>query len=233
MDDSNPPVWAAWRPQRFGHSDVRKVSDPLIEPLWIGERVLVEVETAGSRAVDGPYVAILDEAGDPIDDFPGVQAGVAAATRATSLLIDGYLTDQVERGVEHSTVPAVTMPKFGDLTRQVLMGGGRRREEYLPEDRNLPANPAVPTTLVAVDLLMVDDESLLEVPLLERKRVLESVLDENQFVRRGIYVRPPLDPWLVSWRSIGFHSIAFKAANSRYRPGLDNSGWAIARIPSR
>jgi len=233
MNDLDQPSWTAWRPQRFGHVDVRKVRDPLIEPLWIGERVTIELETSGPRAQAGPHVAILDEAGDRIEDFPAVEAGLVEAARATSLLIDGYLTDQVERGPEHSTIPAVAMPKVGDLTRQMLIGGGRRREEFTPLERSLPANPEVPTTLIAVDLLMVDGESLLDVPLLERKRILESVLDENQFVRRGIFVRPPLDPWLVSWRSIGFHSIAFKAANSRYRPGLDNDGWAIARIPSR
>ncbi len=108
------------------------------------------------------------------------------------------------------------------MTRQLLMGGGRRHEELYPVDKPTPIDPGAPTTFVAVDVLMVDDEELLDVPLLERKRVLESVLDENQFVRRGIYVRPPLDAWLISWRSIGFHSIAFKAANGRYRPGLDN-----------
>jgi hypothetical protein len=233
MSDLEQPSWSAWRPQRFGRSDVRKVSDPLIEPLWIGERVFVELETTGARAQAGPHVAILDEAGDRIEDFPDVEAGLVAAARATSLLIDGYLTDQVERGAEHQTIPAVAMPKVGDLTRQMLIGGGRRREEFTPVERSLPADPSVPTTLIAVDVLMVDDESLLDVPLLERKRILESVLDENQYVRRGIYVRPPLNSWLVSWRSIGFQSIAFKAANSRYRPGLDNDGWAIARIPSR
>ena len=233
MNDLDQPSWTAWRPQRFGRSDVRKVRDPLIEPLWIGERVLVELDARGSAGQPGPQVAILDEAGDRIADFPAIEAGIVDAARATSLLIDGYLTDQVERGAEHSTIPAVAMPKVGDLTRQMLIGGGRRREEFTPLERSLPANPEVPTTLIAVDLLIVDGESLLDVPLLERKRILESVLDENQFVRRGIYVRPPLDPWLVSWRSIGFHSIAFKAANSRYRPGLDNDGWAIARIPSR
>jgi hypothetical protein len=233
MNDPSQPSRAEWRPQRFGRSNVRKVIDPLIEPVWVGERVLVEIETTGPRAEAGPYVAILDENGEPIDAFPEVAAGLGAAARATSLVVDGYLTDGVERGLENAGLTGVPVPKASDLTRQLLMGGGRRREELLPLERSVPANPLVPTTFVAVDLLMVDDQELLDVPLLERKRVLESVLDENQFVRRGIYVRPPIDPWLVSWRSIGFHSIAFKAANGRYRPGLDNDGWAISRIPNR
>jgi hypothetical protein len=129
MNDLDEPSWTAWRPQRFGRSDVRKVRDPLIEPLWIGERVLVELDARGSRGQPGPQVAILDESGDRIADFPDIEAGLADAARATSLLIDGYLTDQVERGAEHRTIPAVAMPKVGDLTRQMLIGGGRRRED--------------------------------------------------------------------------------------------------------
>lgn len=233
MSDPSQPSRAEWRPQRFGRHDVRKVVDPLIEPVWVGERVLVEIETVGSRVADGPYVAILDETGEVIDAFPEVAAGLGAAARATSLVLDGYLTDRVERGPENAGPAGVPVPKASDLTRQLLMGGGRRHEELAPLERNVPADPSVPTTFVAVDLLMVDDQDLLDVPLLERKRLLESVLDENQFVRRGVYVRPPVDPWLVSWRSIGFHSVAFKAANGRYRPGLDNDGWAISRIPNR
>jgi hypothetical protein len=233
MSDASQPSRAEWRPQRFGRSNVRKVIDPLIEPVWVGERVLVEIETVGPRAGDGSYVAILDETGEPIDAFPDVAAGLAAAARATSLVLDGYLTDGVARGLEHGGLTGVPVPKASDLTRQLLMGGGRRHEELAPPEKTVMADPSVPTTFVAVDLLMVDDQELLDVPLLERKRVLESVLDENQFVRRGVYVRPPLDPWLISWRSIGFHSVAFKAANGRYRPGLDNDGWAISRIPNR
>jgi hypothetical protein len=233
MSDASQPSRAEWRPQRFGRSNVRKVVDPLIEPVWVGERVLVQIETAGPWVGDEPRVVILDEEGEPIDDFPEVAAGLGAAARATSLILDGYLTDRVQRGSEDSNLTGVQVPKASDLTRQLLMGGGRRHEELGPADPSRQADPSLPTTFVAVDLLMVDDQELLDVPLLERKRVLESVLDENQFVRRGIYVRPPLDPWLISWRSIGFHSVAFKAANGRYRPGLDNDGWAISRIPNR
>jgi ATP-dependent DNA ligase len=84
---------------------------------------------------------------------------------------------------------------------------------------------------VAVDLLRIDGETLLDVPLLERKRLLDGILVEGPLVRRGIHVKPPIDLWLSTWRSLGFRSLAYKQANSRYRPGEANEDWATASIP--
>ena len=72
---------------------------------------------------------------------------------------------------------------------------------------------------VAIDLLWLDDISLLDVPLLERRRLLDGVLIESDVVRRGAYVRPPIATWLGSWRSQGFGGVTYKAANSRYLRG--------------
>jgi ATP-dependent DNA ligase len=114
---------------------------------------------------------------------------------------------------------------------------GRRRSRTKPpaieqtERDPLPVDGDV--ALVAVDLLWLDDEPLLSVPLLERKRILESVLGESRLVRRGIYVRPPVDTWLGSWRSFGFSRLAYKAANSRYVPGATNPQWTVGDLPAR
>ncbi len=62
-------------------------------------------------------------------------------------------------------------------------------------------NPFILVALVAVDLLWLDDESICDVPLLERRRLLESVLTESQLVRVGVFVKPPIDRWLGGWRS--------------------------------
>ena len=70
-------------------------------------------------------------------------------------------------------------------------------------------------------------------PLLERKRILESVLRESRLVRLGTYVRPPIDGWIGAWRMFGFRRLSFRGANSRYVPGAKNQEWAQAEIPRR
>ena len=86
---------------------------------------------------------------------------------------------------------------------------------------------------VAIDMLWLDGEPLFDVPLLERKRLLESVLAETDLIRVGQYVRPPIDTWIGSWRALGFSGMTFKAANGRYRPGTTAKDWATASMPRR
>ena len=87
--------------------------------------------------------------------------------------------------------------------------------------------------IVLVDLLWLDGTPLLDIPLLERRRQLESVIGESDLVRRGIYVRPPIDSWVGSWRSFGFPGISFKSANGRYAPGALAADWASVPMPRR
>jgi hypothetical protein len=222
-----------WRPQGFGNSRAAAIDDPLVEPLWSGVRVLAHV--------DAGRTTLRDLDGDLVDDFPEINTALAGAIRAERVVVDAHLTHQPvqaiaevaardSRGAEAPTATAVVGQWwFGGLLR------GRRRKATLdPETVGrdpLPANADI--AIVVVDLLAIDDQPLLDVPLLERKRILESVLVESEYVRRGIYIRPPIDTWIGSWRTFGFNRMAFKAANSRYLPGEPNPDWAIADLPSR
>lgn len=218
----------AWRPQSFGRARARDIRDPLIEPLWSGDRVLVHVE-AGD-------VAIVDARGESrTEGLDAVTDAIRSVVRAGSLVLDGYLTTQASRPQAGMAWTGPEMPSAGEVTAQMLIGGrGRNRNQKKSLEVATPRpDPEAPLAFVAIDLLALDDEPLLDVPLLERKRLLESVLDEAELVRRSVFVRPPIAVWLNSWRALGFTAVAFKSANGRYEPGIASDGWAMAPIPDR
>jgi ATP-dependent DNA ligase len=80
---------------------------------------------------------------------------------------------------------------------------------------------------VAVDLLRVDYVTLFDVPLLERKRLLEGVLVQSPLIRLSPYVTPPIQAWLRTWRMAGFKGAIVKGANSKYVPGRRTFEWTI------
>lgn len=227
------PDVGAWRPQQFGRENVRRIVDPIVEPLWIGERTIVRV-TGGS-------VDFLDASGRPAAGYSAELADVAdglrRGVRASDAVLDGYLTRQPAAGPALVRMPeAVAVPTAAELATQLLVGiRNDHRRRLLEDDRAIAAveRADAPLAFVAVDLLEIDGTSLLDVPLLERKRLLASAIEEGDLLRVGAFVRPPVDSWLGTWRSIGFLEVAYKAANGRYRPGAMSDDWATARIPKR
>lgn len=221
------------QPMPYGRVDTGAVRDPIIEPLWLGRRVLANL-------VAGELASLSDELGEPLIAFAGLRGEIAAANLASTLIVDGYLTAQIRDSTGLPT-PDVTegVASAAQLGRQMIMGGGglRREERRDRAEATFKSRAAMPEEsgagFVAVDLLELDGESLLAVPLLERKRLLESALAESTNVRRTPIVRAPASTWYAQWRAVGFVEMAFKAANSRYTPGVVSRDWAIARIPKR
>lgn len=220
------------RPQAFGHRSPERIRDPLVEPGWPGQRVLA--------AAAGGTAALHDEAGTPVEGHAILTAALAAMTARTAdgAILDGYLTKQVvadDRGVY--TGPD-ELPSAGRLIAQSMVGVRRNRAaeaaERLEAEREARTfGPEDPVNLVLVDLLWLDGEWLLDVPLLERKRLLEAVVPGDELVRPGLYVRPPIATWVGSWRAQGFTALTYKAADSRYRPGTASDAWTSSGMPRR
>jgi len=221
---------STWRPQEYGAKRAADIRDPLIEPLWNGLRVLA--------FVTGGEAHFIDVYGDDVPGHEDVAAQLATASTAATLLVEGVLTPEPLR----PSVDVATRERIGPpattktLTTMVVGDRGDRKDrlaDRAEEARLRSENPEGPVAFVAVDLLWLDDQSLCDVALLERRRVLESVLTESELVRVGVFVKPPIDPWLGAWRSFGFNKVTFKAANSRYVPGQPNPDWGVADIPRR
>jgi len=218
-------VLATLRPQTYGNGSPSRVRDPLVEPLWTGIRVLAAVDAEGAT--------LVDEVGGAITQMEAVLEALVAGTRAGGIVIDGFLTKQAASRWPRVHISSEDMPSMGSL-----MGLRRNRAKDISKlkEESLEARDFGPDdviTLVVIDLLWLDDTSLIDVPLLERRRLLESVLEESDLLRLGTFVRPPIENWAGSWRAQGFSGLTFKAANSRYLPGEPNPDWVISGMPRR
>ena len=217
------------RPQAYALVRSDKISNPIVEPQGEGVRVLAAVEAGAA--------AIHDEAGEPFEERPELPPALARAAQVDSAVFDGYLTKQPT--AEHlETLPGPDMPSVGQLAAKPFLGIRRDRVKEAEEER-ARLRAAVTfgedeiVAFVATDLLWLDGESLLDVPLLERKRLLDSVLVESELVRVGAYVRPPILTWVSTWRRLGFHGLSYRAANSRYHPGDQREEWTTGPMPRR
>jgi len=216
----------------FGRTRIRDVRDGLWEPLWAGQRVLVDV--LGGR------VGIRDEHNDLLEGFDLLREAILWCSQADELVLDGYLMPGPLRDTEGvGALPGTDAIKSaGAVGRHFLVGGGGKAAERREAERAASAQrsllePTAPAALVAVDLLWLDGEPLLDVPLLERKRLLDSVLVNAELVRRTVAVRPPVERWFLQWKAMGFLELAVKDVNSRYTPGQPSKGWATDLIPKR
>lgn len=78
---------------------------------------------------------------------------------------------------------------------------------------------------VAVDLLELDGTTLLDIPLQERRRLLESIVVERVQVFVTPAVKQPIAGWLQGWREHGFRHFVAKHQNARYAVGDRNDDW--------
>jgi bifunctional non-homologous end joining protein LigD len=145
----------------------------------------------------GGRVSITDEDGEPAPpDLAEAAQLLEPLIDANEALIDGVWTNM----------------KLAD-------------EGSIGEARDVAAAARGGPAFVAVDLVELDGQSLHEVPYLERRRLLQSVLEEKARIRISQAVRRPIQNWLPAWRALGFEYYLAKHINSRYRPGEVSEQW--------
>ncbi len=221
-------VLGSLRPQAFGRGRPDRVSDPIVEPLWAGIRALASVDRTGAL--------LRDESGEPIEDQPEILSALTAAALSDGIVLDGFLTKQAAQDGSGVYIRTDFVPTLGSSVGHFFLGSRRNRAAEAAQAREElrlaeTFGPEDTVSYVAIDLLWLDGESLLDVPLLERRRLLDTALAESEIVRRGTFVRPPIGGWIRSWRAQGFVGLTFRAANSRYEPGVANTEWATAPMP--
>lgn len=216
-----------WRPQRIKHGRfVPQIVDPLVEPLWSGTRVIVHYRDSNEHDQWGD-IEVLDQYGDDAtDDAPMALDFLRRSVLASEAVIDGIISTQATGGGEGLAV--VLSGRTKPLQRMFIGGPASDVTFEPPKDYRHEGQPA----FVALDLLSLDNQQLFDIPLLERKRLLEGTIQESELVRVSPVVRPPLRQWFATWRSAGFKGLMIKSSNSRYEPGGETSQWAtVERMP--
>ena len=163
---------------------------------------ILEPEWAGTRALvfigHGPER--FRGYDGPVDGPRELYDAIVADARCDSAVLDGVL---VEDWKDESDLE---MDDQGNAyTRQL---GGRQ-------------------IFAAFDLLEVDGESLLAVPLLERRRHLQGVLVPSPNVRLTPFVTRGLRSWHDTLMAQGFKRAVLKNWNSAYAPGKTTDDWLV------
>jgi len=168
------------------------------------EGFILEPEWEGTRAlvrVGHPEPHFVGYAG-PVDGPRELYDAISTEAQCVTAVIDGVLvTDPPE---EH------------DL-------------ELDPEGNAFIRQVPPRTIFAAFDLLEVDGQSFLDVPLLERKRHLEGVLRPSPNVRLTAYRGRDLRSWRDTLQEQGFRRVVLKDQNSTYSPGAMNDHWFVVQ----
>lgn len=196
------------------------VLDPILEPFWSGVRVIAHVAAAPAGGA-GAHVALIEDLGaDVAGELPELREAVGRSVVALDAVLDGVISRQTDLdGIGAAAIPEMR-------SRPGMLMRSNANLEVVPRGAVTELEGAR-DGFIAFDLLRVDGTSLLDVPLLERKRILESVVSPGELVRTSVHVRPPIDSWIATWKAMGLRGGILKAANSRYVPGERTVEWRV------
>lgn len=169
-----------------------------LEVKWDGWRVLVEVD-------HGEVRLLSRSGGDLSGSFPELLEPIASAVRTGQAVLDGEV---VVLGMEGAS-------DFGALQARAGLTG---REARAAAKRS-------PVTLLLFDLLEVNGERILDVPLDDRHGRLDALIATSRRVRISRPLRGSLQHVLDVTRERGLEGVITKRRDSRYRPGARSSDW--------
>ncbi len=226
-------IAAAWQPQRPGQRFAEDIPNAIVEPGWGGARAV---------AAMAPDEAALFRDGAELTVARELTQALVAAFTALEAVVEGHLTTSALRS-DHGVAPgppeverpALLVPRWVRRRRPADPGADARdRETRLAREEQATLDLLAGGerhAFVATDLLQLDGQPLLDIPLLERKRLLESVLVVSDLVRVSTFVRPSSSAILASWGTLGFTELSYRGSNSRYLTGRENPDWAIGGAP--
>jgi bifunctional non-homologous end joining protein LigD len=168
------------------------------EPKWDGLRALLFLR---ERKLELQNRNLRDATGS----YPEIQK-VKGNIRAKTAIIDGEVVVLGENGT----------PNFGSL--QVRFGvDDPKRVSMLAK--------TTPVTYVAFDLLHIDGQDVITNPLVERKKLLKSIVKEGPYLLYGDHVEVEGTRFFKEATDRGFEGVIAKESQSQYFPGMRTDYW--------
>jgi hypothetical protein len=233
LDTDLLEIAAAWQPQRPGSGAPKNITDALVEPDWDGLSVVVAL------CVDQ---AVFVHDGEAITVPAELPPALVAAFGAVDALVEGSLTTMALKSGEGAlpSMPGVERPPL--LIPRSVRGNVKDDPFVRARDHDKREATRAPRILdalergerhafVATDLLYLDGTPLADIPLLERKRLLDGALEASYLVRIAPFVKPSAILTQVTWGTLGFKELHYRGANSRYMAGQENPDCAVSRPP--
>ncbi|MDZ7674489.1 MAG: non-homologous end-joining DNA ligase [Acidimicrobiales bacterium] len=179
--------------------------DWLHELKWDGMRLLVDV-------ADGELALTSANGRDVTGSYPEL-AGLAGALGVDSAVLDGEVVAFDDAG----------RPDFGRLQHRMHVADPRRAAELATE---------IPTVLCLFDLLALDGHDTTGLPLVERRRLLESLVEP------GPHWQVPTAhddgaALLAAAHERDLEGVIAKRRDSIYRPGTRTRDWVKAKVRRR
>lgn len=179
-----------------------------------------------ARPAEAPFSSedwLFEVKWDGIRAISYVREGLSIRSRNQKELIDTFPELNELKDLTRNTVMdgEIVVMKDGRPDFQALI---QRKQNTRPGDiRYMSAR--FPATYVIFDILEKDGEELLEVPLIERKRILKDSVREGKFAVLSIFVENTGEAYYRAAMEKGIEGIMAKKKQSAYEPGKRSSNW--------
>ena len=158
--------------------------------------------------------------------FPDLAAALPTWINAKQAIVDGEVVALDEDGNPAFSLlqDRAGMGRFGP--RGAGAGAGSRKPNRDP-------NFVAPVVYYVFDLLYLDGQLLVDVPLEERKQLLRTVLRDHPSVRYGAHVEGDGKDFYDVMEQRGLEGMIAKLRTSRYEVGRRSQGVAQGQDPAR
>ncbi len=180
-----------------------------IEPFSSSEHIF-ELKLDGHRAVlssNHDNYEIFTRHGNPVSNrYPELREFVPKR----NIVLDGEMI------VTDSTATGLPKPNFEKLMER-FQTTKEEKIRFLMKEK--------PVTFVAFDILYLDGKSLMNLPLSERKQILDKELDNSEHLVKMQYIEEYGEALFDAVKEHGLEGICIKTKNSKYIPNSRSSNW--------